>query len=471
MTNLVSLFVVFWLLTSPNLPLSVDIQDNQAVADYPDRISFSLKASSDDVIESVELIFGSDVITCGESLTRAFPEDYEPGKEVDIEWEWILRRSGGLPPGTEVWWQWILTDDANNEFVTPRQSIIFTDESIPWQIYQSESLNIYWTEGDQAFAQELAEAGETALDSLFVITGVRVKETISVYVYPSAGEMQNATLFAPSWSGGLAFIEHRTVLAGIPTDNLSWGRAVVAHEVTHVLIGVYTFSCASNVPLWLHEGLAMYAEQSVGADQYDEDNRLRQAVDEDTLLTVREISRLFSNDPDIARLSYAQSLSLVEFLFKEYGQEKMLAFLDTFRDGYSQDQALDLVYGLNQDSLHDVWRSAIGAAPLKDAPVHEATATRTLPPTLAPITGPHGQATSTLTPTPDNADATPTPIPATPTPATTLTKPVAEEVPEPVEPDTLAFPVFLIGGIVLVLVLIIGIVFIMKKSSTAEKEN
>ncbi|MEJ2488133.1 MAG: hypothetical protein P8Y68_20635, partial [Anaerolineales bacterium] len=152
MKNLFSFFLLLSLFSNPAQTLSVDIQENQAVLDYPEQIRFSLKASSDEVIESVELIFGSDVITCGESLTRAFPEDYEPSKEVAVEWEWTLRRSGTVPPGTEVWWQWKLTDAAGNETVTPRQSLIFTDESIPWQIYPSNSLEIYWIEGDRSFA-------------------------------------------------------------------------------------------------------------------------------------------------------------------------------------------------------------------------------------------------------------------------------------------------------------------------------
>jgi hypothetical protein len=220
--------------------LSVDIQENQAVLDYPEQIVFSLKASSDEVIESVELVFGSDVITCGESLTRAFPEDYEPSKEVDVEWEWTLRRTGTLPPGTQVWWEWKLKDALGNESITPRKTLTFTDESIPWQLYHSDSLAIYWLEGDRVFAHKLANAGETALDSLFEITGVELEEVIRVYIFPSSEEMQTATLFAPDWSGGVAFAEYRTVLAGIPPDSLTWGRKVVAHELTHVLLGVYT---------------------------------------------------------------------------------------------------------------------------------------------------------------------------------------------------------------------------------------
>ena len=459
MKDLFSIILIFGLLSSPSSTLSVDIQENQAVLDYPEQIEFFLKASSNEVIESVELHFGSDMITCGESFTRAFPEDYEPGKEVDVKWVWTLRRSGSLPPGTEVWWQWKLVDEAGNETITPRQSLIFTDESIPWQIIQSDSLDLYWIEGDRDFARELVKAGDTALDSLFEITGVEIEEVVSVYIYPSPDDMQTATLFAPGWSGGIAFPEHRSVLAGVSPDSLEWGREVVAHELAHVLIGVYTFSCVSQIPSWLSEGLAMYAESSVGTSHASEYSRLDEAVENDTLLTVREVSNIFSNDPAIARLSYAQSLSLVQFLIDEYGQEKILALLGEFKDGSSQDQALSQVYGLNQDSLNDVWREWIGAAPLTTTAVPVATATRTPYPTIPPISGLSGVVTST--PTPIEASATPEPT-------ATILNPVTTETPEPIESGSGNFLVYIVGGIVLVLILVGSAVLIKRNRPTAE---
>lgn len=440
--------------------LSVDIQENQAVIDYPEEITFTLKASGDEEIESVELIFGSDVITCGESLTRAFPDDYEPSQEVDVEWEWNLRRRGAIPPGTQVWWEWILTDAQGNEVRTPRETLTFTDENIDWQVYSSDSVEIYWTEGDKTFATELAEAGETALDSLFEMTGVEISEVVRVYIYPSAEDMQTATLYAPDWSGGLAFPEYRTVLAGVSPGSLTWGREVVAHELTHVLIEYYSFSCVSGLPVWLNEGLAMTGESSVGVSHDSEYARLNAAIEEDTLLSVREISTSFSNDGDLARLAYAQSYSLVQYLFDEYGQENMLGFLDAFKDGYSQTQALDRVYGLTQDSLENAWRESIGAAPLQGTAVPQATATRTPYPTFPPITGPSVQATSTPTVVEEIVQADPTA--ALPTPTT-------EEPPQPIEAETPGFPVSIVfGGVILAVLLTAGFVLIKKKQSVSE---
>lgn len=367
---------------------SVEVNENRALVDYPEKITFYLQASSSEEIESVKLVFGTDAISCGENITRAIPEDYESSKEVDVEWEFVLRRSGTLPPGTDVWWVWKLTDSSGNQTETPRQSLQFIDDTFDWQLHQSESLDFHWYEGSAGFIRELAQAGETALSYLFDVTGVKIQERMSIYIYEDSAAMQTATLFAPDWSGGIAFSEYRTVLASVPPGSITWGKNVVAHELTHVLVGVYTFSCVESMPIWLNEGLAMLMEESVGITHDSEMERLAKAIEDNDLLSVKEISYIFSNDPDLARQAYAQSLSLVEFLFETYGQEKMLQFLDKFKQGISQDRALKDVYGYDQDSLNAAWREWIGAPPLVGTPIPESTPTWTPYPTFAPISGP-----------------------------------------------------------------------------------
>lgn len=380
--------ILFFFNVNSYLPKpSMDILENRAQINYPEGITFQLEASFSMSIQNAELVFGTDVIACGESQSRAIPEDFEPGNDVSVEWEWVLRKSGTLPPGTQVWWEWHLTDIVGNLITTQRETITFIDENDPWRLYNSESLEIYYLEGTENFALELANAGEAALDSLFEITGVEIEEVVSVYIYPNSEAMQTATLFSPDWSGGVAFSDFRTVLAGVPPNNLSWGREVVAHELTHVLIGVYTYSCVSGLPVWLNEGLAMYAEKSIGNIHQNEYQRLDAAILNDSLLSIREISNIFSNDPDLARQAYAQSLNVVEFLIDNHGQEKMLEMLDGFKGGYPQDQVLTQVYGYDQNSLYTAWRAWIGAPTLEGTPQPDATPTRTPFPTISPITG------------------------------------------------------------------------------------
>jgi len=64
---------------------------------------------------------------------------------------------------------------------------------------------------------------------------------------------------------------------------------------------------------------------------------------------------------DLSYLSYAQSYSLVNYLITEFGQAKMLALLQTFRQGSTYDGAFQSVYGFDQGGLESRWRAALGA--------------------------------------------------------------------------------------------------------------
>lgn len=333
---------------------------------------------------------------------------------------WDLHRTGPLPPGTNVWWRWILSDASGEDLVTPDQNLHFTDETHQWRSLDSDSLNLFWYEGTTDFAQALVDAGEESLERMRQVTGAEVERKIQVYIYASSEEMQAATLFAPDWSGGLAFPSHSTVLIGIPTTGLDWGKRALRHELTHVMIGYYTFSCVDSMPIWLDEGLAMYAE---GDMQPSDAELLSQAIEQDTLLSVRELGEIFSNDPELASLSYAQSLSLVEFLIDRYGQEQMLQLLGEFKEGMPEDGALMAVYGMDRDGLEAAWREWVGAAPMQS---REPSGTTPTPfPTLAPITGPV-VAPSEAPQTTDQPAA-----PASPDAEATVASPERQEVPRP----------------------------------------
>ena len=85
---------------------AITVQDNSAEVNFPEEITFQLEASSSSQITDVTLEFGTDALACGESISRAIPEDFEPDTSIDVEWVWNLRRSGSAPPGTEIWWRW-----------------------------------------------------------------------------------------------------------------------------------------------------------------------------------------------------------------------------------------------------------------------------------------------------------------------------------------------------------------------------
>ena len=381
------LFVTF--ATALSLPIriphaQIEVTRNEASARFPEAITFYLAASSPAAIESVELEFGTDARACGDSIARIVPEAFAPGTSITTEWTWDFRRTGALPPGTAVWWRWKLHAAGGEEQTTPDQSLLIEDTQHTWRETTAGPLHLHWYMGSTSFAQTLIDAGQTALGTIHQAMGVEYEGDIRLYIYGDPAEMQSATLFAPDWSGGLAFPEHSAVLIAIGPSELEWGQRAVAHELTHVVIGHYTLSCLDSTPPWAAEGLAMYTEGDLedGFAVY-----LDEATRQGSLLSVRSLSQIFSNDPDLANLAYAESYSLIAFLVEEFGPEKMVRLLDEFRQGAPEDLALQRVYSFDRDGLEAAWRQHIGAPSIPVSGTAQAKPTRTPYPTFIPLGG------------------------------------------------------------------------------------
>ena len=381
---------VLFLATQLNLPIrpvsAADVMDvayNQPILNFPDSITFKATIESQAQISSVVLEYGTTELTCGTVIAKAFPQ-FTPGTTINSKWTWEMKQSGSLPPGATIWWRWRYTDSNNAEHVSERQTVTWLDAKHEWQTISSGLIYLNWYNGEQAFAQDLLDAAVTGLARLQDDAGLQPDKPIQLYIYANSSDMQEAILYEPSWTGGMAFPEHDIVLIGIAPSDFAWGRSTIAHELTHVLVGHLTFSCLGDVPTWLNEGLAVYAEGELDPASAAQ---LNQAINSDQLLPVRSLSGGFSEVPSRAYLSYSQSYSLVNYLIENYGQDKMDSLLLALRDGTTIDAALREVYGFEVEGLENAWREAIGAPSQPVSAQPTAQPTPTFIPTYAPFAG------------------------------------------------------------------------------------
>ena len=359
-----------------------NVIDNEAVLDFPESATFRATITSDSEIQTIVLEYGNEGYTCGEVIAKAFPQ-FTPGKTVNAEWTWEMRQSGSLPPGATLWWRWRVTDVNGNESVSETKTVTWLDDIHEWQsISNGDLVRLHWYEGDQTFANDLAKAAYSGLQFNETNSGLKAKSPIDIYIYADTNDLKDAVLYEPSWTGGQAFPNQNIVILGISQRDLDWGRDAIVHELTHVLVGHLTFSCLGDVPTWLNEGLAVYSEGELDSSSQ---RYLDDAIQADTLLTVRSLSAGFSEMSDKAHLSYNQSYSITKFLIETYGQEKMTSLLIGLRDGLAIDEALTQTYGFNIDGLEDAWRHAIGAQPRPVSAQPTAQPTPTWVPTIVPI--------------------------------------------------------------------------------------
>ena len=118
-TKLIPLLLLFAMLLMPAQTAfaapRADVTDDQVTFDFPNTATFSATLSADSNITSVTLEYGNVQQTCGEVVAKAFPE-FTPAKTVKVEWTWDMRQSGSLPPGAQIWWRWLYTDETGAEF-------------------------------------------------------------------------------------------------------------------------------------------------------------------------------------------------------------------------------------------------------------------------------------------------------------------------------------------------------------------
>lgn len=378
-----------------------DVTSNQATLDFPQTITFHATVTAPIEIRSVTLEYGDQEDTCGQVVAKAYPP-IKPGTTVDANWTWDMRQSGSLPPGAQIWWKWEFNDANNQVITTDRQSVTWLDQVHGWQTISQGDIRLHWYENSQSFAQDLLITAFNGLGRVETDAGLSTDQPIDLYIYANNQDMKDAILYEPGWTGGEAFPEHNIVIIGIGPSDLSWGRRAIVHELTHVIVGHLTFTCLGGVPTWLNEGLAVYSE---GDLESTSQAQLRNAIQADTLLSVRSLSGNFSEVADKANLSYSESYSLVKFLLSTYGRDKMTALLFALRDGSTPDQALSNVYGFDVDGLEDAWRLSVGAKPRSASAQPTALATPTFVPTIIPISG----SAPAIFPTPFNF---PTPAPA-----------------------------------------------------------
>ena len=358
-----------------------NITNNQIILNFPETATFRATITSDVDITSVVLEYGNEQQTCGKVVAKAFPQ-FTPGNTVHAEWTWEMRQSGSLPPGAQLWWRWHVTDANGKETVSETKTATWLDDVHNWQTMTSEQLHLHWYGKDNAFAQDMLNAGIEGLNRNAKEAGLTTDSPVDVYVYPNYDDLQEAVLYEPAWVGGQAYPDENIVILGTSGSDKNWDKNTVIHELTHVLVGHLTFSCLGDVPQWLNEGLAVYSEGPLDA-QFQ--MPLDQAIQDDKLLTIRSISGAFSEVSSKADLSYAESFSIVNFLIETYGQEKMTALLIALRNGMTTDDALIQTYRFNIEGLEDAWRGAIGARPRAVSTQPGAQPTPTFVPTIVPV--------------------------------------------------------------------------------------
>jgi hypothetical protein len=338
---------------------SITVTLDQAKVHFPDGMTFSLAVGSPEKIDRITLVYSSASQVC---VSQAARQDmkFDTGSNVSVEWTWDLSEGSGLPPGAEVRWHWEIHAASGETQITDEKKLVVADRNFEWQQLSQGGLTVLWAKGDAKFGAMLLREAENSLDLLAKKVGVEAPETLQIVVYPSAYDVQNATLHSPDWAGGVAFPEYNSILMGIAPEETDWAAHVIPHELTHLIVHRRIFNCeGAELPTWLDEGLAVYSEGPLDPDRV---KRVRTALDDSTLPSLTTLKAGFAADAEIAEQSYGHSGMVVAYLIDQFGPEKMNALLAAVQSGSTVEAALQAVYQLGTEGVDQAWRASLGFA-------------------------------------------------------------------------------------------------------------
>ena len=323
---------------------------------FSESLSFSLQAVSAQPVAEVILFYGRE----GQRLVRRIYPTFAPGAELSVSHVEELER-GQYAPGTQfrVWWRLYLVD--GTLFETEATKLDYTDTNQDWQMLTGSRVDLHWYGQERQNAERLLQTAQEALVRLEQEIGVQVEHRVDVYAYNSASDMRVAT--SERGAGyderittlGVAVDEDTLLILGTHRD----AEPTLAHELSHIVVGLATENPFADLPRWLDEGLAMYAEGKLPPDNQE---ALERAVRRDTLLSVRSMTS-YTGQAELVDLFYGEAYSIVDFMLDAYGRERMSELLAVFAEGARQEDALRQIYDLDLDTLDAAWRKSLGLEP------------------------------------------------------------------------------------------------------------
>lgn len=223
------------------------------------------------------------------------------------------------------------------------------------------------------YALDTLGAAKKAIGDLF---GWRPQDAVVVELYPSASTLAKVSSLTEEDiqnSGTIALCRWNRLMVTSPRAivfGYSW-RDTIAHELTHLIIGTVS---KNTVPIWLHEGLAKYAETAwraepgLGLDPAQA-RALIEAAKNDELISFDRMhpSMAKLKTQQEASLAFAEVFSFIEHLIQKRGWPGIRSLLAQLAAGAEMDAALTAVYGKGLDALALPWIAALKKRPLPKA--------------------------------------------------------------------------------------------------------
>ncbi|MFL5687012.1 MAG: peptidase MA family metallohydrolase [Chloroflexota bacterium] len=264
-----------------------------------------------------------------------------------------------ITPNTPVRVRWRITADGTTR-IGPEASTIVADDRFDWQTLSGDIVRVHWYKGDRRFGERALRIGEREVVETSKLLGVTETKPIDFFIYADQGPFYDA--LGPGTRenvGGQANAEIRTLFADIAPSSINdpWVENVVPHELIHLVFDTAVDNPYHFPPRWLNEGLAVYLSVGYGPSDRSE---VENAASSGDLIPLDGLTAQFPTGSGFG-LAYAESVSAIDYLVREHGQDALVSLVRSYADGKTDDEAFTGAIGMDTAAFDDAWLADLGA--------------------------------------------------------------------------------------------------------------
>jgi hypothetical protein len=320
---------------------------------FGDQITFYAKVESDQPIVTAIVFFQA----INDSNTIVGLASVTPVNDGIYQIEYVHQLSDyTIQAFSTIEYRFEITSETNETFETTSKTFYYEDNRFDWKKLEEGSFRVHWYAGDLQFAQNVLDTAQAGLKQIQSFLLLPAPPEIDIYIYSDTTSMQGVlNPGSQDWVAGHADPELGVIVTELPEgpDQQLLMKQRIPHELMHILLFQSTYPGYRNIPTWLNEGLATNAEIYPNPDYRI---TLQNAVEGESLIPMSSLCNTFPRNNSDALLSYAQSFSFTNYLYRTYGTSGLEELVTAYANGMDCERGAEAALGSNLSQLERSWR-------------------------------------------------------------------------------------------------------------------
>ena len=337
---------------------------SSADSTYGQEIRFETTLNGD-APDRLELL----IRTPGSDASLVVPVEVS-GDAVEHVWDTAVDH---VVPNTLITFQWRAID-GDEVILSAEERIRYVDDrpGLDWQSVQLGEATVHWYGDGEAQALRFGELSALGVERAEQLLGSEMAGPVDVFVYAAREDFFGA--LGPGvreWTGAAAYSELRTIFMwnSAEAGSAAYLETAMVHEITHIVFHDATDNPFHEPARWLNEGIAVWSETQEASGE-------RATVEQEAagagLFSFDAIAEQFPIGDRGGRLSYAQGAAMIDMIVAQYGPEAIARIAATYRDGASDEEALEAGTGVPVDELYAAFFAEFGVTeptPIEPEPI------------------------------------------------------------------------------------------------------